>query len=220
MISWRGMMVRRIRRSVELTPSQETQLRRGFRLLNRNMLLMWRLGLGWQMANPASGYIMVLTTIGRKSGERRRVPLNYAEGTGSVFCLAGFGKTTHWLLNLEADPECEVWLPDRRRLAGRGRVVSSEARRIELVREILVRSGFAAALAHPDLDLATASDTIIADLGPRPDLRYEVVEIELGEAMTGPAGPGDLTWVWPVAALVGFAGWIVTRRSRRSGRGT
>lgn len=212
------MMGGEARSNVELSPSQEAQLRRGFRLLNRNMLLMWRLGLGWQMANPASGYIMVLTTVGRKSGERRRVPLNFAEGAGSVSCLAGFGKTTHWLLNLEADPECEVWLPDRRRLAGRGRVVASEARRIELVREILVRSGFAAALAHPGLDLTTASDAAIADLGPRPDLRYEVVEIELGEPMTGPGGPGDLTWVWPLAALVGLGGWLAARRRRASRR--
>ena len=182
---------------VELDASQEQRLRAAFRLLNRNMVLMWRLGLGRSMANPSVGYILVLTTTGRKSGQRRRVPLNFAEDEEGISCLAGFGRTTHWLLNLQADPACEVWLPDGRRRVGRGEVVALESRRVELVREILVRSGFAAAVAHPGLDLATATDDEIAGLGPRPDLRYEVVRIELGASIIGPDGPGDLTWIWP-----------------------
>lgn len=201
---------------MELTETQEAQLRRAFRVLNRNMLLMWRLGLGWQMANPLSGYIMVLATTGRRSGERRLVPLNYAEGTNAVYCLAGFGRTTHWLLNLQADPQCEIWLPDGRRLRGRGELVATETRRISLVREILVRSGFAAKVAEPSLDLATALDDAIAELGPQPGRHYEVVEIELGDAITGPGGPGDLTWVWPTAVVAGLAGWMVARGCRIS----
>ena len=197
---------------MELKEPQEVQLRRAFRFLNRNMLLMWRLGLGWQMANPISGYIMVLATTGRKSGERRLVPLNFAEDGDAIFCLAGFGKTTHWLLNLQADPQCEIWLPDRRRLCGRGKLVTSEPHRIDVVRKVFLRSGFAAKLAHPGLDPSTAPDNAIAQLGPRPDRRYEVVEIKLGETVTGPGGPGDLTWVWPVFVLAGLTGWIAARR--------
>ncbi len=199
---------------MELTESQEARLRRAFRVLNRYMLLMWRLGLGWQMANPLSGYVMVLATTGRRSGERRLVPLNFAESTDAVYCLAGFGRSTHWLLNLQADPQCEIWLPDRRRLRGRAELVTTESRRISLVREILVRSGFAAKVAEPSLDLATAPDGVIAELGPQPGRRYEVVEIELGDAITGPGGPGDLKWVWPVLGLAGLGGWLVTRLRR------
>ncbi|NNC92162.1 MAG: nitroreductase family deazaflavin-dependent oxidoreductase [Acidimicrobiia bacterium] len=203
---------------MELTESQEARLRRAFRILNRHMLLMWRLGLGWQMANPLSGYIMVLATTGRKSGERRLVPLNFAEGTDAVYCLAGFGRTTHWLLNLQADPQCEIWLPDRRRLRGRAELVTTESRRISLVREILVRSGFAAKVAEPSLDLATAPNEAIAELGPGPGRRYEVVEINLGDAITGPGGPGDLTWVWPTAVVSGLGAWMVARRCRADER--
>jgi deazaflavin-dependent oxidoreductase (nitroreductase family) len=200
---------------MELNQSREDQLRRAFRLLNRNMILMWRLGLGWQMANPTSGYVMVLATTGRKSGERRLAPLNFAEDGDTVYCLAGFGKKTHWLLNLEADSACEVWLPDGRRLSGRGERVEDEARRVGLVRQLLVRSGFAAKVAHPGLDLSTAPDEVIADLGPRPDVGYEVVQIDLGYPVPGPGGPGDLTWVWPVAVVAGLALWIARARSRR-----
>lgn len=203
---------------MEITEAQEARLRRGFRFLNRNMILMWRLGLGCQMANPAVGYIMVLTTTGRKSGERRLVPLNFAADDDIVQCLAGFGRTTHWLLNLEADPRCEIWLPDGRRLQGRGELVTSETHRIDTVRRVLLRSGFAAKLAHPELDLSAAPDEAIATLGPRPDLRYEVVEIKLGDAVTGPGGPGDLTWVWRALALAGLVGWTVARRYRSIAR--
>ena len=191
---------------MELTRAREAQLRRFFRWLNRNMLLMWRLGLGSHFASPTVGYIMVLTTTGRKSGERRRAPLNFALEGDTVHCLAGFGRTTHWLLNLQSDPHCEVWLPDGRRSAGRGEVVADETRRVALVRQILIRSGFAAKLAHPDVDLTEASDEQIASLGLRPDRLYEVVEIKLGEELTGPGGPGDLKWVGPaVGAAAGFA---------------
>ena len=192
----------------------ESQLRAAFRFLNRNMLLLWRLGLGWLMANPTSGYIMVLATTGRKSGARRLVPLNFADGEDTVYCLAGFGRTTHWLLNLQADPECEVWLPDGRRLRGRGDLVETEARRVDLVREILVRSGFAAKLAEPGVDLSTTSNDVIAELGSQPGRRYEVVEIKLGDTVTGPGGPSDLTWVWPVVGLTAVAGWLVRRHRR------
>ena len=192
----------------------ESQLRAAFRVLNRNMLLLWRLGLGWLMANPTSGYIMVLATTGRKSGARRLVPLNFADGEDTVYCLAGFGRTTHWLLNLQADPECEVWLPDGRRLHGRGDLVETEARRVDLVREILVRSGFAAKLAEPGVDPSTTSNDVIAELGSQPGRRYEVVEIKLGDTVTGPGGPSDLTWVWPVVGLTAVAGWLVRRHRR------
>jgi hypothetical protein len=190
---------------MELTRAREAQLRSFFRWLNRRMLLMWRLGFGPHFADPTVGYIMVLTTTGSKSGQRRRAPLNFAIEGDTVQCLAGFGNTTHWLLNLQSDPRCEVWLPDGRRMAGRGEMISDEPRRIALVRQILIRSGFAAKLVHPGLDLAEASDEQIASLGLRPDRRYEVVEIRLDADVTGPGGPGDLKWVGPAVGLAGLA---------------
>ncbi|MDJ0664396.1 MAG: nitroreductase family deazaflavin-dependent oxidoreductase [Acidimicrobiia bacterium] len=190
---------------MDLTTAREGQLRSFFRWVNRRMLLMWRLGFGSHFADPTVGYIMVLTTTGRKSGQPRRAPLNFALEGNTVQCLAGFGATTHWLLNLQADPRCEVWLPDGRRVSGHGEMVTDEERRIALVRQVLIRSGFAAKLAHPGLDLTAASDEQIASLGVQADRRYEVVEIELGEAVTGPGGPGDLEWVAPTVVLVGLA---------------
>ena len=175
------------------------------------MLLMWRLGLGRYMAGPRSGYVLVLATTGRKSGQRRLAPLDFAEEGTAVYCTAGFGKSTHWLLNLQADPRCELWLPDGRRVVGRGKLVTDEDTRIRMLRKVLVRAGFATKIAEPGLDPMAAPDDVIAELGARYGRRYEIVEIQLGAPITGPGGPGDLKWVWPTAATGLVLGWLVRR---------
>lgn len=183
-----------------INATRTEKLRGAFRVLNRFMLVMWRLGLGGQMAGPRRGYVMVLVTTGRKTGLRRPVPLNFAEEPGSVFCLAGFGKTTHWLINLLADPRCEVWLPDGRRLRGTAEIITDETHRIAMVRRVLIRAGFATAVAEPGLDPRLAPDAEIASLGERYGHRYEVVQVRLDGAAIGPGGPGDLAWVLPATA--------------------
>lgn len=196
---------------MNLSETQVAKLRGAFRALNRSMILLWRLGLGGTMAGPRRGYVLVLATTGRRSGVRRLAPLNFAEEGAAVYCIAGFGKRTHWLLNLEANPRCELWLPDGRRVHGHGRVVNDETRRVDLIRKIAVRAGFATSLAEAGFDPDTASDAVVAELGQRYGRRYEVVEIELGDPATGPGGPGDLMWVWPVAGLAGCAAWLLRR---------
>ena len=197
---------------MNLTEAQIIRIRSGFRWLNRNMVLLWRLGLGRMMATPQGGYVMVLATTGRRTGQRRLVPINFATGGDAVFCLAGFGVRTHWLLNLQAEPSCEVWLPDGRRLQGSGHLVTDESERLALIRRILVRAGFATKLAEPGLDPDTAPDDVIAGLGQKYGHRYEVVKISLGAAATGPGGPGDLKWVWPVGGVVALLCWLLVRR--------
>lgn len=198
--------------------NQVAKLRTAFRGLNRFMLLLWRLGLGWTMAGPRRGYTMVLVTTGRKTGQRRPVPLNYAEDPGFIYCLAGFGKRTHWLVNLLADPTCEVWLPDGRRLLGTAEIVTDEATRIELVRRLLIRAGFAAKLAEPGMDPRLAPEAEIAALGSRYGRRYEAVRIVVTGAADGPGGPGDLRWLFPAAAAAVTGLYLLRRCTRlRSG---
>jgi len=68
-------------------------LRLIFRLLNKFFMIpVFKLGLGPFMGNPISGYIMVLKTIGHKSGLTRYAPVNYAILDGNIYCLSGFGK--------------------------------------------------------------------------------------------------------------------------------
>jgi deazaflavin-dependent oxidoreductase (nitroreductase family) len=87
-------------------------MRRFFRFLNRFLMVpMFRLGLGALIVNPVSGYIMVLKTVGRKTGKARRTPLNYAIVDGCAYCVAGWGTIAHWYRNLQATPNVEILLP-------------------------------------------------------------------------------------------------------------
>jgi deazaflavin-dependent oxidoreductase (nitroreductase family) len=199
---------------MRVTEAQVSKLRGAFRALNRGMLLLWRLGLGRAMAGPRRGFVMVLVTTGRKTGQRRPVPLNFAEDPGVVYCLAGFGKRTHWLINLLADPHCEVWLPDGRRLTGTAEIVTDESERIELIRRLLIRAGFATKLAEPGVDPHLATEAEIAELGGRYGHRYEAVRVNLDGAITGPGGPGDLRWVLPIAGIGLASIWLLWRRVR------
>jgi deazaflavin-dependent oxidoreductase (nitroreductase family) len=129
----------------------DRRLRSVFRLFNRLMLWMWRIGLGpWINAWPAvGGRIMVITHKGRHSGLLRQTPVNYAPVDEAVYCTAGFGRGCDWYRNLLADPHVEVRLP-RDRWSGVAEDVSDAADRALRLRQVLIASGFAAYLAGID----------------------------------------------------------------------
>ena len=128
--------------------ASDRRLRSFFRLFNRFMLWMWRIGLGpWINAWPAvGGRIMVITHKGRRSGMLHQTPVNYAPDAGAVYCTAGFGRRCDWYLNLAADPHVEVRLPHDR-WSGLAEDVSDAADRAPRLRQVLAASGFAAFLA-------------------------------------------------------------------------
>jgi deazaflavin-dependent oxidoreductase (nitroreductase family) len=177
--------------------SADAALRQAFKYGNKFMLLMWRLGLQhWGMSNPYSGYIMVLTHRGRKSGLLRRTPVNFAEIEGDIYCTAGFGAVADWYRNLCANPQVEIWLPDGSWFVGEAEDVSDLPAEQRLLRQVLINSGFAAYAAG--LNPRTLSDGELAAT----TAAYKLVRVRRTAARTGPGGPGDLAWVWPLAALV------------------
>ncbi len=185
-------------------------LRALFKQGNKFMMLMWRLGLGRYCNSPYWGYIMVLTTTGHKSGLKRYAPVNFDQQNGVVYCLPAWGKKTHWYRNLEADPHCEVWLPDGW-WAGVAEPVTDPDERLRILRRLLVRSGFAARLFE-GIDAATLSDDELRKLGER----YEaVVRIRLVAERSGPGGPGDLAWVWSALGIGLLMLVVLARLSRR-----
>ncbi|MBP7963233.1 MAG: nitroreductase family deazaflavin-dependent oxidoreductase [Caldilineaceae bacterium] len=194
----------------KLTPEIEQQLRSGFKYLNKFMLLMWRLGLGWMLNIWPAGFgrIMVITHTGRKSGLRRRTPLNYAQVDGEIYCTAGFGHISDWYRNIMADPSVEVWLPGRpdRWWAGVAEDVSDSPQRMALLREVLIASGFAARAVG--IDPVKNSDEELAQVSAD----YRLLHIRRGEARTGPGGPGDLAWIWPTLVMA----WLVRPRRRKA----
>lgn len=191
-----------------IDPQIEERLRQGFKRFNRFMLLMWRLGLGpWVNAwPPVFGRIMVITHTGRKSGLRRRTPVNYAIVDGELYCTAGFGPVSDWYRNVMANPQVEVWLPDGWWAGVAEDVTDSEAR-IPLLRQVLIASGFAAYAAGIDPRKMTNEelDAVTAN--------YRLIHIRRTEARTGPGGPGELSWVWPLATMI-LLPFVFRRRKR------
>jgi len=175
----------------------EMKLRSGFRQFNKFMLLMWDLGLGrWISAwPPVTGQIMVLKHTGRKSGQVRRTPVNYAFVDGELYCVAGFGGLSDWYRNLRANPKLEVWLPDGW-WEGTAEEVGDVPNRMDLIRAVLIGSGFAAVFAG--LDPYTVSDEEML----REVKDYKLMRIRREAPRTGLDGPGRLAWVWPLATFL------------------
>ncbi len=191
-----------------LNPSTRKSVQQAFRYINKFMILMWRLGLGsflniWPMV---SGRIMILTHTGRKTGLPRRTPVNYAVVDGQVYCTAGFGATSDWYRNIMAHPGVQVWLPNGW-WDGIVEEVADPAARIPLLRQVLIASGWAA--SADGLDPYRMTDDEIG----KATASYRLLCIRRTAPRTGPGGPGDLAWVWPLATMI-LLSRLLFRRKR------
>ncbi len=197
----------------QISPQLEEKLRQGFKRFNPFMVLMWRLGLGrWVNAWPdVGGRIMVITHIGRKSGLRRKTPVNYAMEEGDIYCTAGFGPATDWYRNLLANPQVEIWLPDAR-WKGIAEDFSRDENRLPLLRKVIIASGFAGKMAG--LDARKMSD---ADFNQATS-EYCLVRIHRTEPLSGPGGPGDLAWLWLPIGFIGILLLLVKLQKRLNPR--
>jgi deazaflavin-dependent oxidoreductase (nitroreductase family) len=185
----------------------ERALKQFFKQLNRCMLIMWRLGMG-RLINiwpQVIGRIMVITHTGRKSGLRRHTPVNYAVVGGEVYCAAGFGASSDWYRNMLASPEVEIWLPEGW-WAGKAQLADNHTDRLDILRQILINSGFAAGLfagIHPRKMNDSTLDQLTRD--------YPLVCIQRVSPCTGSGGPADLVWVWPALAHIALLGWLMQK---------
>ena len=167
-----------------------------FRLLNKYFMVpAFKLGLGPFMGNPFSGYIMVLKTIGHKSGLTRYAPVNYAIHDGSVYCLSGFGKLAHWYKNLTANPQIEVILPSGT-ISGNAVTITDADERLTLMRQILKNSGFASFMSG--INAFTISGEDLREKGEE----MVVIRITPNGIRSGAADPGGKLWLWLTAVTI------------------
>ena len=134
------------------SPQQMNNLRKVFHAGNRFMVWMWKIGWGkainiWP---PVFGRIMVVKHRGRKSGKEYLTPVNYAIVNGEIYCTAGFGSISDWYRNMLVNPRVKLWLPDGKRTYC-AEDISDSPKRLFLLRQVIIASGFAAYLAgiHP-----------------------------------------------------------------------
>jgi deazaflavin-dependent oxidoreductase (nitroreductase family) len=178
-------------------------LRHAFRVLNHAFMIpVFRSGLGAWVVSPWAGYIMVLSTIGHKTGRLRHTPVNYALIDGEVCCIAGFGRVAHWARNLAAIPEAEAQLPAGR-VWGRVRIVEDEAERLRIGRQVLKNAGFAGFFFGFN-PFSTRDDALAGGIAGVPVYRLTPANVVPGAFDPGGAGwiATTLVWLALVALLI------------------
>lgn len=94
-----------------------------FRNIQKLHRLLYAIGLG-----PVIGkIILLLTTTGRKSGQKRVTPLQYEEIDGKYYLGSARGTHADWYRNIEADGRVEVRVKNRR-FRGMAETVTHPAR--------------------------------------------------------------------------------------------
>jgi F420H(2)-dependent quinone reductase len=86
----------------------------------------WRVGSSFPRGVP----LLLLTTIGRKSGQPRIAPLLFIQDGGSLVVVGsqgGLPKDPLWYKNIQANPDCEVQIK-RRKMKMRAHTASPEER--------------------------------------------------------------------------------------------
>ena len=86
-----------------------------FKWLFKIPILQYKLGLGWMIGH----YILLLTTIGRKSGKARHTPLEYLydRENDRYRIAAGWGGNTDWYKNVSANPNVTAQVGRRKFIA-------------------------------------------------------------------------------------------------------
>lgn len=122
-----------------------------------------RVGGRWLRGAP----VLLLTTVGRKSGQPRTAPLLYLKQGSDYVVVASKGGMSHhplWYRNLEANPDVEIQI-GRQKIEARARRASGDEKRALWPKLVAM---------YPDYDLyqaRTERDIPVVILSPRSMLR-------------------------------------------------
>ena len=188
-------------------------LYRAFGDVNRYAIVpLFRAGLGSLFFSSPFAHVMVLRTTGRKSGRPRYAPLGYAILDGAVYCTAGFGPRTHWLLNIRENPAVEVLLPGGAAYAGVAEEVTDPDEWLRSFREVMIGCGVVGGLSIGENPWRVTDEALLAKGRGLP-----VVRVRPTGVAAGPADPGGGLWVvLTVISVAWLLGWL---RGRTHGRG-
>ncbi len=171
-------------------------LRRIFWFINRFFMVpMYRLGLGFIVCNPLSGYIMVIKHTGRKSGRLYYTPTNYAIFDGWVYCISGFGRKADWYLNLQAHPHGEIILPGGA-ILGRAEEVDDPDEALKACKQIFKNAGFAGFLEGFN-PWSAPDEKFLKTLQRAPVIKFQPIGVA-----NGPADQGGWHWVTLIIVIL------------------
>jgi len=188
-------------------------LHEGFTAVNKYVSVpALKMGLGRYVSNPLTGYLMILRTRGRKSGVMRDAPLSYTVVGEHVYCIAGFGRRTHWFQNVLADPHVEVILPGRS-FSGLAEKVTDPDERRRVLPPLLRSMGVVAGMVGFGNPWRDTPEEIERKCEGMPLVRVRATGIA-----AGPEDPGGRYWVVPLAASATVGAWWFCGRRRRFSR--
>jgi deazaflavin-dependent oxidoreductase (nitroreductase family) len=181
--------------------------RRAFIVANRlGMIQLHRAGLAAWLGNPLTGYQLLLTTTGRKSGLCRDVPLEYIVTDGAVWVMAGYGPKTQWYRNLQAHPRVKVLLPGGRAFIATAEEVLDPAVRKRQIVALCRACGLPGFMIGANPWTAPA-DEILRLVEWVPLIRITPAS---GPLAAGPDDPGGLGWI-PRQAIALLATALLAR---------
>ena len=188
--------------------------RMAFRYANRWFVVPFhRAGLAAWLGNPLTGWQLLLTTVGAKSGCRRPTPLGYLVMDGAAWVAAGYGPSTLWYRNLLAQPAIEVLLPGRPPVAAIAEEVRDPVVRARILPPLIRSMRLPGAAIGTDPRTAT-DERILELMAWVPLIRLRP---DGPPFVPGPDDPGGLGWVWRQGLLTVLtgAGLIALRRALR-----
>jgi deazaflavin-dependent oxidoreductase (nitroreductase family) len=182
-------------------------MRRFFWFLNKFLMVpLFRFGFGPFIGNPLTGYIMVIKTIGRKTGKIRHTPVNYAILDGRIYCVSGFRQGSDWYHNLRAQPAVELILPAGV-VMGAATEITDPAPRIIIIRKIFQNAGFAGFMEGYNPYRISDQDLLEKTTG------MPLICIQPTGLGSGVADPGGWAWLWMPIHIILFVLiiWLLLR---------
>jgi deazaflavin-dependent oxidoreductase (nitroreductase family) len=167
--------------------------------LYKTPILLYRLGLGFLVGR----LFMIMTTVGRKSGQPRRTAIEFHEYKGRRYVFSAWGTKADWYRNIEANPgiTIQTW---------RG-AESVRARRI--TSEVELAEAFAFAMANPSMRMVMKSAgfnlTMEGFLAQKEHFTF--VTFDPTDRPTPEPLRADLVWVWALLlplALIASTGIV------------
>ena len=174
------------------------------RKLYRTPILLYRLGLG----KLFDKYIMIISTIGRKSGKIRRTPIEYFRKGDTIYAISGFERDPDWYQNLKAHPYVTLQTSQgpHAMFARAPKTAEEWQGALDYLKESPVPT-----LVIPEVVDHLNDPEVQAQIREWPVVLFEPTEEPCPEPL-----PVDLYWAWPLILLaLAFQivfWWLISRK--------
>ncbi|MBI9046391.1 MAG: nitroreductase family deazaflavin-dependent oxidoreductase [Anaerolineaceae bacterium] len=162
------------------------------KFLLRLPILTWRLGLG-----PITGKIfMVITTTGRKSGQPRRVMVEYHKLRGIKYAPCAFGEQAAWYQNILVDPRVTIQTADGSEQVKAERVTDFDEI-LAVFNHFMQMSPAMTKWYFSSLGIEPTPQSLAVNMEKIYFLRFNPVNTNTPEGLDV-----DLAWLWPAGIVV------------------